>query len=220
MKRVPAILFPLLFALAPACAQQQPRRASPRNAPGQFDYYVLSLSWSPEHCAGPAGARDRFQCAGERKYGFIVHGLWPQFEKGWPESCTTDPPPDRATVDQTLPIMPSPGLIRHEWSKHGTCSGLSSRDYFARIRSTFSALKIPPDYQQPLKQLTVKPIDIKRKFVAANPGHTEQSVRVQCSGGRFLSEVRVCLDKDMKPRPCARDVGDCRSQSIIMQPVR
>ncbi len=195
--------------------------AQGRNVPGQFDYYVLSLSWSPEHCAGPQGSRDRFQCGGERKFGFIVHGLWPQFERGWPESCGTGPGPDRATIDEMMPIMPSPGLMRHEWQKHGTCSGLTPKQYFNRIRDTYRAIKVPPDYQQPPRQITVKPTDIEAKFVAANPGMTPQSIGIVCTGnGRFLQEVRICLDKNMKPRPCSADVRDCRSPQVIMQPVK
>jgi len=123
----------LLFLLAGLILGAQPRRT----APGQFDFYVLSLSWSPDYCAGPAGARDRFQCAGPRKYGFVVHGLWPQFERGWPEECTTDrlnlAAPLRKDI---LEIMPSERLMNHEWRKHGTCSGLTPKQYFEGILTT------------------------------------------------------------------------------------
>lgn len=215
MKRTAAILF-FLCAVA-AVGQRRPRGGTP----GQFDYYVLSLSWSPGFCATSAGGNNQAQCGEGRKFAFVVHGLWPQYERGWPESCSTAPPPDRQTVDSMLPIMPSTGLIRHEWSKHGTCTGLTAAQYFARIKTTFQSVKIPVDFQVPLKQITVKPSDIEAKFVAANPGMTPQSVAVLCSGnGRFLQEVRLCLDKNMKPRPCSADVKDCRSQQIIMQPVR
>lgn len=203
------------LALVPALFAQKP------NTPGQFDYYVLSLSWSPQHCSGPQGARDRFQCAGERKFGFIVHGLWPQFERGWPQSCSTDPGPDRATIDEIMPIMPSVGLIRHEWQKHGTCSGLTARQYFHKVRDTFRMVRIPQDYQQPPREIMVKPSSIEAKFAAANPGMTPQSIGIVCSGnGRFLQEVRICLDRNGKPRPCGADVRDCRTPEIIMQPVK
>jgi ribonuclease T2 len=192
-----------------------------RGVPGRFDYWVLSLSWSPAHCAGPQGKRDDYQCAGERKYGFIVHGLWPQFERGWPVSCASGAGPDSTTIGEMLPTMPSPGLIRHEWQKHGTCSGLAPRQYFARIRDTFRSVRIPPDYREPLRQIIVKPAEIESRFAAANPGMTPLSIGVVCSGnGRFLQEVRLCLDKGMKPRPCSPDIRDCRSAEIIMQPVR
>src|SRR5215471_13459772 len=63
--------------------------------PGEFDYYVLSLSWSPSFCEAAAGRRPdrapREQC-GARPYSFVVHGLWPQFEHGFPERCQNPPP--------------------------------------------------------------------------------------------------------------------------------
>ncbi|MBM3740489.1 MAG: ribonuclease T [Acidobacteria bacterium] len=226
VKRLPLILFCGLAHLAcgqpprPAVKSSGPRQHA-QEAPGKFDYYVLALSWSPQHCSGPGGQRDRFQCAGERQFGFIVHGLWPQFERGYPENCSHDPGPDKTAIDATLPIMPSPGLMRHEWSKHGTCTGLTSSQYFAQIRNTFAAIRIPEEYRTPLKRITTAPKDIESKFVSANPGMTAQSVAVVCSNnGRFLQEVRLCLDKQMKPRPCSADVRDCRSPEIIMQPVR
>jgi ribonuclease T2 len=39
---------------------------------GQFDYYLLSLSWSPAFCLQSPGAAE---CDGPRRFGFIVHGL-------------------------------------------------------------------------------------------------------------------------------------------------
>ena len=29
------------------------------------------------------------QCNGPRPFSFVLHGVWPQFEKGWPENCQT-----------------------------------------------------------------------------------------------------------------------------------
>ncbi|NUR13135.1 MAG: ribonuclease T, partial [Bradyrhizobium sp.] len=56
-----------------------------QNAPGEFDFYVLSLSWSPSFCeeAAERGGRSQIQCSG-RPYAFVVHGLWPQDENGFP----------------------------------------------------------------------------------------------------------------------------------------
>src|SRR5262249_40589503 len=62
-----------------------------QNAPGQFDYYVLSLSWSPSFCETATGNARRQQC-GTRPFSFVVHGLWPQYERGFPESCLAPPP--------------------------------------------------------------------------------------------------------------------------------
>ncbi|MFO0364215.1 MAG: ribonuclease T2 family protein, partial [Acidobacteriota bacterium] len=95
---------------------------------------MLSLSWSPQHCATPAGERDRMQCGGARQYDFILHGLWPQYERGWPQFCETGEQLSKAVIDGVLDIMPSVGLIRHEWRKHGVCSGDNAARYFDRAR--------------------------------------------------------------------------------------
>ena len=115
------------------------------NEPGKFDYYILSLSWSPTYCAElPRGASDP-QCDRRRPrpYAFVLHGLWPQFERGWPESC---PSRDRGFVprpvaNRMLDIMPSDKLVFHEYRKHGTCTGLGVDGYFALSRSLYEKIK-------------------------------------------------------------------------------
>jgi ribonuclease T2 len=200
-------------------------RARPAD-PGKFDYYVLSLSWSPQFCAGAQGKQGNndVQCAPGKQFGFVTHGLWPQFlPKDWPESCSTAAGPNRQLVDHMLDIMPAPGLIRHEWQKHGTCDGGPPAQYFARIRKAYESVRIPADYKQPPRRIMVKPADLKRKFLQANPGAPEDSISVVCggNGGRFLSEVRVCLTRDLKARACGQDVRDsCRVPEIILPPVR
>src|SRR5258705_13928713 len=85
----------------------------PQNKPGQFDFYVLSLSWSPSFCeqAGERGTPPQDQC-GERPYSFVVHGLWPQYERGFPEYCIVPAPRlDRAIVSAMPDLMPAPRLI-------------------------------------------------------------------------------------------------------------
>ncbi len=208
----------ILFSLAVASLAAQPRRTTP----GKFDFYVLSLSWSPDYCASPAGVRDRFQCAGPRKYGFVVHGLWPQFERGWPQDCTTDPLnlPGPLKKD-ILEIMPSERLMNHEWRKHGTCSGLTPQQYFEGILSSWANVRIPPE----LKSLTAaevefSPADLERKFLAANPGLKQNMLAVDCTG-RFLKEVQVCFDKNLKFRACSAQVErGCTLSKIIVRPIR
>ena len=207
-------------ALAGMAGAQSRNRQAPRGKPGEFDYYVLSLSWSPEHCAGPAGKGDTQQCGEGKRFGFVVHGLWPQYERGYPQDCAAGPRVSPDIVKRMLAIMPSERLIQHEWSKHGTCSGMNQADYFQTIEEVFRGLTVPDDYKAPVKQVYVNPNTIRKKFVSANPGFSGQTVRIDC-GGRHLSEVRVCLTKDLKPRPCSSEVSDtCRGNEIIMQPVR
>jgi ribonuclease T2 len=211
----------LLLSLAPdAGARSRKKRAAIAAKAGAFDYYLLSLSWSPEYCAGPNGGRDTQQCGSERRFGFVVHGLWPQYEHGYPQACGTAAPVPSSIVNTMLPLMPSPRLIEHEWQTHGTCSGLDVNAYFEKIQKAFATVRIPDDFKSPVSQIEVSPADIKTKFGQANPSFPPDAFRVQC-GGRYLSEVRACLTKDLAGRACSSDVRDtCRDDTIIMRPLR
>ena len=204
---------------------RQPRKKVQRRrgVSGKFDFYVMSLSWSPGFCATPAGQRDDMQCGPQRHFSFVLHGLWPQYEeRGWPQDCSTDRVDD-TVVQGMLPIMPSTRLVHHEWSKHGTCSGLSAKEYFEEATEAFGEVKIPEAYRAPMKTITVNPDQVRRDFAAANPKFGGDAFVVTCTGnGRFLQEVRACLTKDLEGRPCNREVtrSACRSNEVIMRPVR
>lgn len=184
-----------------------------------FDYYVLALSWSPQHCTTPAGRSDRTQCAGPRSFGFIVHGLWPQYERGWPQDCG-GPPLKRAILQEAMDMMPSERLVRHQWTKHGTCSGLSPDEYFATTRKAFESFQTPAGYGTPTTAINVSPAKYKQAFLSANPALDTRAVAVLCSG-RFLQELRICLDKNLKPRACGSGVRDrCNVPEMIVRPLR
>lgn len=202
----------LAFATVPALAQYR----GGGDRAGDFDFYVLSLSWSPSYCAS-AVRPDPTQCGVSKRYGFVVHGLWPQYERGFPSDCrVTGRFPTRAQVDDLLDIMPSPGLIRHEWKKHGTCSGLDPRSYFDTIRAAAEKVKTPPDFDGSGGERDVSPAEIERAFIDANPGMKPAGVAVQCRSGD-LQEVRICLTRDLAFRPCAEvDRRACRASSVAM----
>lgn len=199
---------------------QDPRH----NAPGEFDYYVLSLSWSPSFCAAAAergrAQRAQAQCGG-RPFSFVVHGLWPQYERGYPEYCERPAPRlGRDIMTSMLDLMPAPGLIYNEWDKHGTCSGLSERAYFDTVRKARAAVKIPSEFQQLSKPETIAPAAIEAAFVKANPGLSTSAIAVTCNRNR-LSEVRICLSKDLKFRDCQEiDRAACRRDQVTMPPIR
>jgi ribonuclease T2 len=163
------------------------------------------------------------QCGPDRHFAFVLHGLWPQYEKGgWPQNCSTERVND-GIVDAMLTIMPSPKLVQHEWEKHGTCSGLSAHDYFEESADAFQSVNIPARYQTPRQEITVDPDQLRQDFAAANPNIGEQGFVVLCSGnGRYLQEVRVCLKNDLTGRACNREVqrDQCRAVQIVMRPTR
>ena len=210
-------------ALATAPASAQDHR---QNTPGQFDFFVLSLSWSPSFCegreenGGGGGRSQQIQCGG-RPFSFVVHGLWPQYEKGFPEYCQQPSPRlPRNIMSSMLDLMPAPGLIYNEWDKHGTCSGLGERAYFETIRKARAAVKIPDDYLQLGDPKTVSPAEVEEAFIKANPGMKESGIAVTCNRKR-LSEVRICMSKELEFRECPEiDRQACPLDQVTMPPVR
>ena len=188
-------------------------------ATGTFAYWVLSLSWSPAFCESPAGARSPDQCASGRPYAFVVHGLWPQNERGYPERCaTTSAGPSPELVTRMLDLMPSRALVAHEWETHGTCSGMTADDYFTRVRATRASLVVPDAYVAPRQSFTSDAATLVAAFVAKNPRLTADAIAVRCKSE--LEEVLVCFDRDGAPRACGADVRtSCRS-AFTVPPVR
>ena len=211
-----------LVLLHATSAPAQDRR---QNAPGEFDFYVLSLSWSPSFCEqaserGNNGRNTQVQCGG-RPFSFVVHGLWPQYERGFPEYCQRPSPRlDRNIMSSMLDLMPAPGLVFNEWDKHGTCSGLTARAYFENIRKARAAIKIPEEYLQLSEPKTVAPEELENAFIKVNPGLSSSAISVTCDSKR-LSEVRICLSKDLQFRACEEiDRRACRRDQVLMPPVR
>jgi ribonuclease T2 len=210
-----------LWLAASLGASAQDRR---QNAAGEFDFYVLSLSWSPSFCAAAAerdgGRAPGLQC-GARPYSFVVHGLWPQYEKGFPEYCQLPSPRlYRGIVSSMLDLMPAPHLIYNEWDKHGTCSGLAANAYFDTIRKARAAVKIPPEYVDLQQPLTVAPGAVRDAFIKTNSGLTPDAIAVDCDNRR-LTEIRICLSKDLQFRACPEIVKRaCRRDQVMMPPVR
>jgi ribonuclease T2 len=179
------------------------RGASGEDRAGAFDFYVLSLSWSPSFCLTEAGRQERLQCGPARRHGFIVHGLWPQFERGWPEFCVSDEPaePPRSLVESLVDIMPSPVLIAHQWRKHGSCAGLDQESYFATLRRARDRVSIPEALERSDRRLYASARTIEEAFIAANPGLSAAGIAISCEDDR-LKEVRICLTRQLDFRRC------------------
>jgi ribonuclease T2 len=212
----------LLTALLACAAGVQAKH--PRNtAPGQFDYYAVALSWSPAFCA-KRGA-DPEECDSRHPRGFVLHGLWPQFEKGYPESCSTErlPEPVRAKF---AGIYASPNLIDHEWSKHGTCSGLSPVDYFSLSDRLHNSIAIPAQFNHPQSPQSSSYNDFVKAFRKANPDMPINGLLPFCAeGGRTLREVHACFSQAGKPVQCSqgevkRSFSSCRRGDFELQPMR
>ena len=203
-----------LMLAAPAGAQQA-------SVAGEFDYYVLSLSWSSAWCSDTGDARGADQCDPGRGIDFVVHGLWPQFERGWPQDCATDErDPSRRESQAMEGLMGSAGLAWYQWQKHGRCSGLSAARYYQTIRDAAAVAPVPQVFDDLPRDLRIPPSVIEEAFIEANPALTRDGITITCQGAD-LQEVRICLTKDLQPRDCAPDVRrDCRRDKILMEKVR
>ncbi len=187
---------------------------------GQFDFYVLALSWSPGYCE--ISGRSGRQCEAGSGLGFVVHGLWPQMERGYPTFCE---PSGRfvptATLAEAKGLYPSDTLALHQWRKHGSCSGESPSGYFRAVQRARERVRIPDIFKALSDRSTVLPSEIERAFMGANPGLRADMVSISC-GRRILEEVRICLDRDLKGfRQCPEvDRDGCRSGEIEVPAVR
>ena len=216
-----AVIAALFLAISLVSSEAQDRR---QNEPGQFDFYVLSLSWSPSFCdavteRSPQTAARQPEC-GKQAFSFIVQGLWPQYEHGFPEFCQNPAPRlDRNVISSMIDLMPSPRLIFREWDRHGVCAGVPARAYFETVRKARALVKIPPDYLGLAQPKTVTPAEVKKAFIAANPGLPQDGIAVGCDAKR-LNAVRICLGKDLQFRSCAEvDQHSCQRDQVLMPPV-
>lgn len=213
-----------LLALVLLCASSATparHRSHADGTPGDFDYYLLSLSWSPAFCLESPGAAE---CSGPRRYGFIVHGLWPQNERGWPEHCDMHTRVPDDVVQGIADLMPARALVYHEWSAHGTCSGLEPAEFFALLRRAYSSIIIPPPLLRPTAAIERPTGAVAEAFLRANPRLMATAMVVSCTGqgAPRLREVRVCLDRNLAPRACSADVlrGACRAPQLLIPPIR
>jgi ribonuclease T2 len=193
-------------------------RPAANQTTGDFDYYLVSLSWSPAYCS--THPQDKNQCGG-RGFGFILHGLWPQKSSGgWPENCPATSEPSRAVIQKTMAFMPSEKLINHEWTKHGTCSGLTGDQYLELADKAYSAIKIPAAFQTPGASTDMLASQIIAAFVQENAGLPEDSLSVKCSKGE-LEEVRVCVDTQLKPKACGKGIrSQCGKEPVQVRAMR
>ena len=212
--RIALLFLPALFVAASGYSRHSPSRQASQGTPGVFDYYVLTLSWSPEFCHSPAHA-DRPECQSGH-YGFVLHGLWPQYVEGYPENCSNAP--GLANPAEMADLIPDAELVAHEWRTHGTCSGLDPESYFKHVREAFTSIKVPERFRGPRETFSISPEDVKSEFVRENPSFSAEGMTVSC-GGNYLSAVSFCMSKDLKPASC-RNLRDCRAHVMRVAPMR
>lgn len=210
-------LIALLLTAATAFAQE----GKAEDRPGAFDYYVLALSWSPTWCALDGDARGAEQCTDAADTGWVLHGLWPQHDRGWPEHCqTAERAPSRAMTRDMADIMGSSGLAWHQWKKHGSCTGLSARDYYALSRDAFASITRPDVFRKLSQPVRVPARVVEQAFLKANPRLGPDGITITCRAGR-IQEARICLSKALVPIACGVDTRrDCTLSDALFDPIR
>lgn len=188
---------------------------------GEFDYYVLSLSWSPNWCALEGDARRSPQCTEGSGHGWILHGLWPQFHRGYPSYCrTVQRPPSRSITAGMADIMGTQGLAWHQWRKHGSCTNLPAQQYYDLSRKAYARMTRPEVFRKIDRDIALPASVVEAAFLKANPEMEPDGVTVTCKAGH-IQEVRICLSRDLNPVPCGRDVvRDCALNDALFAPLR
>ena len=204
--RVPAAPVPV-----PAIEADGPRRQMPVSG------HTLALSWSPEFCRSRqdslAHAR---QCSGrDGRFGFIVHGLWPNGRgEGWPQWCPARSQPDPATVRQYLCMTPDARLLAHEWAKHGSCMVGTPQTYFRVTAVLYNALRWP-DFDRLSRQEALTAGVVRQAFAEANPPFRPEHVGLVVNERGWLREMRLCYDRRFRPARCTpRRHGPADSASV------
>ena len=218
IRRLLCILYVILIA-TPVWAQAKGEQKGA--IPGRFDFYVLALSWSPTFCANGGDKRSTDQCHIGAMNDFVVHGLWPQFESGYPTECPSDEKAlPKTTLEAASHIFPDIRLADHEWKRHGSCTARAPAEYLADIATARQHIAIPALFKQPKSELSLAPPDIEKAFMAANPGLEPAMISVACPKAE-LQEVRICFTKDLKGfRACPElEGGSCRAASVKVLPV-
>ncbi|MEJ2000556.1 MAG: ribonuclease T2 [Maritimibacter sp.] len=205
------LLILLLLLARPALAEGE--RA------GDFDYYVLALSWSPNWCTLTGDAREAAQCEGDA--GWVVHGLWPQYEAGWPSYCKTSTrAPSRQMTAAQADLFGDGGAAWYQWKKHGICSGIVAQDYYALVREAYARVERPEVLRKLDHAVRLPASVVEDAFLAANPDLTPDMITITCDQG-YIQEARICLTRDLEPRVCGADTRrDCSLSGALLEPVR
>lgn len=188
------------------------------------DYYMLSLSWSPQFCTTSAGASaaNKFQCK-ENSFGIVVHGLWPQSSTAkntndHPRNCNTTTPIALATLRRHLCTVPGVQLMQDEWAKHGTCAFDAPEKYLDTIEKLMSELHVPDLNALAAKGSSLQARDVTGAFVGANSGLAAPDVQLLL-GGKDLQEVHVCYGLDLKFRKCDTKSSVANTAKVTIRPI-
>lgn len=189
---------------------------------GAFDYYVMSLSWSPNWCALEGDDRDSPQCDAGQHTGWILHGLWPQYDDdAWPEYCRTAfSAPTRSQTSAMADIMGTSGLAWYQWNKHGVCSGLPAAAFYDLARKAYALIARPAVFERLDHTVYLPASVVEEAFLQDNPDLRADQITVTCDLG-YIQEARICLTRELEFRRCGAGlIRDCTLDAAQFDPVR
>lgn len=188
---------------------------------GQFDYYVVSLSWSANWCDLEGDARQSPQCEDDADFGWVLHGLWPQYERGWPSDCATSHRnPSRRDTSEQADLFGSSGSAWHQWNKHGRCTGLSALDFYALAQTAYDRVIRPAVFRSLSQPVTLPAEIVEQAFLRDNPELRPDQITITCRSG-YIQEARICMTRALEFRQCGADViRDCSLDDALFTPMR
>ena len=167
--------------------------------------YVLAASWSPEYCKSARNGSS-MQCSGRNgRFGFVLHGLWPEAAKGPPPQwCSLTPRPRPETIRRNLCMTPVPWLLEHEWAKHGSCMAKKPETYFKVSGILWRSVQWP-DADRLSRKRDLTAGDLREAFLAANPAWKREQIGVETNKRGWLRGMRLCYSRRFMPSRCERD---------------
>jgi ribonuclease T2 len=213
----------LILILALAVLAGSDSHGYVRGKPGEFDYYALVLGWAPTYCRGEGKLRHDAECDAHVPHAFVLHGLWPQYAKGWPEDCPTGTHRwvPNSVIEDMRDLMPNKNLVIHEYRVHGTCSGLDPVQFFGVARELYERINVPDAFRAPTAPSSLSADEIEREFIAANPWLKPDMMAVSCRGPNLL-DIRVCFGRDLFPQACGANEDEkrlCPASTIVVPPL-
>ncbi len=166
--------------------------------------YILAASWSPAYCRF-GSSRNTMQCSRRNgRFGFVLHGLWPQGAKGAPPQwCSTARRPSPELIRRNLCMTPAPALLAHEWAKHGSCMVKRPETYFKVSAILWRSLRWPDaDRLSRDKDLTAG--KLREVFILRNPDWKADQIGIDTSCNGWLRGIRLCYGKNFMPRTCPK----------------
>ncbi|MEE2916186.1 MAG: ribonuclease T [Pseudomonadota bacterium] len=190
--------------------ESQPARRLPIGS------YTLAITWNPEFCRNRGDdAANRFQCGGTNRFGFTLHGLWPDgIGRDWPQYCRATPILSRQVIRRHLCSTPSAQLMQHEWAKHGTCmAGYPPDRYVARSTALYGRLRFPD--MDALSRQTLTAGALAEAIARANPGMTPDMMRITATRQGWLDEVWLCTDRRFRYARCPAHQGGLSPDAAV-----